>query len=245
MTQHTSEQEQRELPPTRAIVLVAGSGSRMGALTGELPKSFLEIGGERLIERSLRLIRQAGIQDVTLVTGYKGSLFQDQFPQCRFVHNPKYASTNTASSLELALNDEEHGRVLVINGDVFFEEGLLRQLLNFPYPSVAAVRRGTMGCEEVKVYSNSNQLLRIGKDLSPEDCFGEAFGVYLLSPCFAESLKVTLQGIGNPKAFYEIGMDQMLGESTPMHILDIGESIGMEIDFPEDYWSLLESLGLP
>ena len=231
-----------ERGPCRAVLLVAGQGTRMGALTRGLPKSFLEVGAEALIERTLRLLRGAGIEDITLVTGFREGLFRSRFPRCRFVRNPAYSRTNTARSLELALRPEESASVLVVNGDVYLEEGLIEALLEAPHASVAAVRRGALGDEEVKVLVEGERVRRIGKALDPRLAFGEAFGLYLLAPDFARALKETLGGIEDAQAFYELGMDRWIAERGALHVLDIGAALGMELDDPGDYRALMEIL---
>ena len=87
-----------------AIVLVAGMSTRIRSLTGGLPKSFLKVGNETLIDRTHRLLRGAGAESITLVTGFEAETFEEAFPDSNFVHNPDFATTNTSVSLRLALN---------------------------------------------------------------------------------------------------------------------------------------------
>ena len=54
----------------KAIVLAAGRGKRMGALTEELPKPMLPLAGKPMIEHILDRLREAGVTQVLLVTGY-------------------------------------------------------------------------------------------------------------------------------------------------------------------------------
>jgi MurNAc alpha-1-phosphate uridylyltransferase len=57
----------------KAMLLAAGRGERMGALTATIPKPLLDVGGERLIERQLRLLAQAGVADVVINLSYRGA----------------------------------------------------------------------------------------------------------------------------------------------------------------------------
>ena len=54
----------------RAIILAAGMGTRLRPITLTTPKSLIEIGEETLIERQIRFLKEKGIDDVIVVTGY-------------------------------------------------------------------------------------------------------------------------------------------------------------------------------
>ncbi|HSG63560.1 MAG TPA: nucleotidyltransferase family protein [Gammaproteobacteria bacterium] len=59
------------------MLLAAGRGERMGALTHSQPKPLLEVGGERLIERQLRLLAAAGINEIVINLSYRGAAIRD------------------------------------------------------------------------------------------------------------------------------------------------------------------------
>lgn len=50
----------------RAMILAAGRGERMGALTAESPKPLLKVGGCYLIEHAILAIKQAGIKEIVI-----------------------------------------------------------------------------------------------------------------------------------------------------------------------------------
>ena len=54
----------------QAIIMAAGKGSRLGNLTEDKPKAFLEIQGIKLIEYNLAMLHAYGIEDIIIVTGY-------------------------------------------------------------------------------------------------------------------------------------------------------------------------------
>lgn len=54
-----------------AIIMAAGMSSRFVPLSLEKPKGLLEVRGEVLIERQIRQLQAAGIDDITVVVGYK------------------------------------------------------------------------------------------------------------------------------------------------------------------------------
>ena len=85
----------------KALILNSGMGSRMGVLTSEHPKCMTEISKrETILSRQLRLLVEAGIEDVVITTGYFDGVLVNycqnlDFPlNITFVKNPEYASTN-------------------------------------------------------------------------------------------------------------------------------------------------------
>ena len=55
----------------KALILNSGLGSRMGVLTSEHPKCMTEISTkETILSRQLRLLAEAGIEEVVITTGY-------------------------------------------------------------------------------------------------------------------------------------------------------------------------------
>lgn len=92
-----------EKKPQNAIILAAGVGMRMVPINTEIPKALLEIKGETLIERTIRQLREAGIQDIYVVVGYKKDEFEyliDEY-DVRLIVNEDYAEKNNLHSLKL------------------------------------------------------------------------------------------------------------------------------------------------
>jgi choline kinase len=225
---------------TRAIILAAGISSRIFELTKGLPKGLMEINGESIVGRIVRLLKAAKVDDITLVVGYREELFREKFPECNFVTNPDYRSTNTCVSLEMALKSKETDCVFIINGDVYFEEDILPQMLACGHKTVAAVSLHPLTDEEIKVLVTDGKITTIGKHLNEEIAYGEAFGIYLISPKFAVYLKRELKLLNNPLLFYEAGMDRLLAGGHVMNVLNVGDSVVQELDFPADYEALVK-----
>ncbi|HEM5280374.1 TPA: NTP transferase domain-containing protein, partial [Streptococcus suis] len=60
----------------RAIILAAGMGTRLRPLTLTTPKSLIKVGGETLIERQIKFLREACVNEIIVVTGYLSEKFQ-------------------------------------------------------------------------------------------------------------------------------------------------------------------------
>lgn len=84
-----------------AIIMAAGTSSRFVPISLEKPKGLLEVKGEVLIERQIRQLKEAGVEDITVVTGYKACAFEylrDVFG-VSLVHNKDYNRYNNTSSV--------------------------------------------------------------------------------------------------------------------------------------------------
>jgi choline kinase len=53
----------------RGIILAAGKGSRLNGAAGESPKCLVKAGGLTLVDRQIRALRNAGIDDIAVVVG--------------------------------------------------------------------------------------------------------------------------------------------------------------------------------
>lgn len=81
---------------TCAIILAAGRGSRMGALTAEQPKCFARLHGRRLLDWQLAALRAAGLSRVGIVRGYRGECFDEPL---HYFDNPGWQHSNMLRSL--------------------------------------------------------------------------------------------------------------------------------------------------
>lgn len=87
-----------------AIIMAAGTSSRFAPLSYEKPKALIEVRGEVLIERQIRQLREAGIEEVVVVTGYKAEQFEylkDKYGVV-LINNPYYLTRNNNSSIYAA-----------------------------------------------------------------------------------------------------------------------------------------------
>ena len=92
--------------PQNAVILAAGFGMRMVPINMTVPKAFLEVKGERLIERIIKQLWEVGIKDITIVVGFMKDAFEyliDEYG-VKLVYNREYASKNNIASLNLVLD---------------------------------------------------------------------------------------------------------------------------------------------
>lgn len=67
----------------KAMILAAGRGERMGALTATLPKPLLSIGSATLLERHLRRLAECGVTDVVVNLSYRGAQIRERLGDAR------------------------------------------------------------------------------------------------------------------------------------------------------------------
>lgn len=111
----------------RAVILAAGFGSRMVPVTLDRPKPMVRVNGVRIIDTILDALLEAGIEDITIVRGYKKECFDElleKYPSLRFIDNDLYEKTNSISSAWAAINQIKDGcyiceaDLLIVNPEV-------------------------------------------------------------------------------------------------------------------------------
>lgn len=112
----------------KVIILAAGRGSRLRPLTDDRPKCLVPVRGRPLLDYQLDVFRNAGLDDVSVVVGYRAAMLRPY--GLRRYFNREYASTNMVYSLFCAEAELLAGEdVLVSYGDIVFEERVLGALL--------------------------------------------------------------------------------------------------------------------
>ena len=110
-----------------AVILAAGSATRFIPLSLEQPKGLYEVKGERLIDRQIEQLYEAGIRDITVVLGYKKEQFQylEEKYNAKLVFNPKYNIRNNIESLYCAKEDLKNTYICVC--DSYFTDNPFNQ----------------------------------------------------------------------------------------------------------------------
>src|SRR6266550_4228416 len=74
----------------RAIIIGAGRGSRLKAMTENQPKSYATVGGRRILDWTLEAFDRAGLHDQVFIGGYQIERIRADYPQLTFAHNPNW-----------------------------------------------------------------------------------------------------------------------------------------------------------
>ncbi len=194
------------------------------------------------MDRQLDALRQHGVTNIVMVVGYKRQAIEEHIRRhhpdlaVRCVVNQNFETTNTLFSLRDALPFCE-GDFLYLNGDVVFDPGVLRRLLDERDGGCLAVDRKQCREEEVKVMVQDGTVVDIGKHLDPKKSYGEFIGVAKFSGSFAEAFRQQVAAEakpGNEMQFFEYALHTMADKSWLVAI-DITGLPCVEVDFAEDY----------
>ncbi len=85
----------------RAVFIAAGFGTRLVPITFNTPKPLVRVHGIRIIDRLIDACLAAGINEIIIVRGYLGELFDQllyKYPMIKFLENPVYNEANNISS---------------------------------------------------------------------------------------------------------------------------------------------------
>ncbi len=148
----------------RAVVLAAGEGTRLRPLTDDRPKCLVELAGRSLLGWQLDALRRAGVDDVTIVTGYRS----DQITLgSRQVQNPRFDVTNMVVSLMCARNLFDGAEdVLIAYGDIVYEPRLVEALVASDAEVAVVVDREWRRLWELRMADplSDAETLRIGEN---------------------------------------------------------------------------------
>ncbi|GEQ23068.1 CTP--phosphocholine cytidylyltransferase [Clostridium butyricum] len=87
----------------RAILMAAGMGTRLRPLTENTPKSLIEVNGMSLLERQIINLREIGVEEIIVLTGYLHEKFDDIVKKYNLIKvvNDKYDVYNNIYTMYL------------------------------------------------------------------------------------------------------------------------------------------------
>jgi MurNAc alpha-1-phosphate uridylyltransferase len=107
------------------MILAAGRGERMRPLTDTVPKALVEVAGESLIERHLRMLHSAGVRTVVINLGWLGEKIVERLGGgerygLQIIYSPEYDNVlETAGGIQRALPMLGEDPFWVVNCDVY------------------------------------------------------------------------------------------------------------------------------
>lgn len=216
-----------------AVILAAGPSTRFIPLSLEQPKGLFEVKGERLIERQIQQLINAGITDITLVLGYKKDMFfyLEEKYGVKFIINEAFNVKNNIESLHLARN--ELGSTYVCVSDSYFVENPFNQ---FEYQTFYAGQSVHSASNEMYVETDSNgQITKMEKGLESGTVL---LGHSYWNKDFSDSFNALAARVHNDEkytnAFWEWLVKDNLAEMPPMFYKEYTIGNIFEFDYFEE-----------
>jgi choline kinase len=226
-----------------ALILAAGTATRLRPLTEYLPKTLLEVGNKRIIDFQIETLLAEGIWQIIIVTGYKAEYLENYlkntYPDTRFtfVRNTYYESSGAAYSIILALSEITE-QTIYLNGDVIYDPQILKRIIRSHHPSVTAIQKNEWDEEQVNVIlGKDNNIKKISKIIKREESCGEFIGVTKLGYEFIAQIKECVRE-NKEKFRYSFAIDLLNQIITTgkqkLYALDVTLFRAIEIDTADD-----------
>lgn len=233
----------------KAVILAAGQGSRLRPLTDRLPKCLVPMYRRPMIEYQMEYLDRAGFRECVIVVGYLGDMIRRRIGSrfgrinVKYVTNEVYDRTNNIYSLWLARN-ELNDDVLLLEGDLVYEYGLLQDVLRSRSLNVAVVDRfrppmnGTVILEQDGV----STAMVLKSQQPPDFDFGRALKTVNIYALSRDSLSTAIVpeldsyvSRGLTGEYYEAVMSDLIGRGElQMAVHLTGSRMWTEIDTEDE-----------
>ncbi|MCH7737754.1 MAG: phosphocholine cytidylyltransferase family protein [Chloroflexi bacterium] len=233
----------------KGLILAAGMGTRLDPLTRTCPKCMVHVAGRPMMEYQLEALRRAGVDNCTVVVGYLADSVREYFGakfrglSLTYVENTVYAETNNLYSFCLAkaeLDDD----VLLVEGDLVFDEQLISRLVSMDEENVAIVDSFQPHMDGTVILANGrfakSMVLKvdqgIGFDYGP---VLKTVNIYRLSrETLAETIVPEMEDFlakGRTDQYYEAAFAKLIDSGRmKMAVMYTGKNRWAEIDTLED-----------
>ncbi len=166
-------EEIKPLKVENAVILAAGGSDISAKSVYSMPKGLFMKNGETLIERQIRQLREAGIEDITVVIAYKQEMYfflQDKW-NVNLEINPDLKKNNIYS---LYVARRHLGSTYICNCDNYFEENPFSEYEYNAYH--ASVYKKNAHNELVLRKNSSGRILEVYSGAKSGECiYGHAY----------------------------------------------------------------------
>jgi NDP-sugar pyrophosphorylase family protein len=175
--------------PDRAVVLAGGEGTRLRPYTAVLPKPLMPVGDRPVLDIVLRQLRQAGVEHVTIATGYLAELIEAFCADGR-AYGLKIDYFREREPLgtvgALATIEELDGPFLVMNGDVLtdmsYEDFFADHLASGAAATIATTKRKIEVTLGVMLFEDADEARVTDYIEKPSLVYDASMGVYAFDP---------------------------------------------------------------
>ncbi len=228
---------------TTALLLAAGTGSRLYPLTQNAPKCLTIVNGKTILERMVSNLKQKGFKRLVIVTGHLENHIRDFLGNqagdmnIEYVFSPRYNTTNNIYSLWIARNLISEP-FLLLESDLVFDESLLNDML---YPDRMAVARMQPWMNGTSVTVNRSQQVKAflaDKADSHGDVKHKTVNIYSISLKSWNEMVIRLDkriSDGKVNDYYETVFADMIADgSVSFEIVSFDGKPWYEIDTIDD-----------
>lgn len=225
----------------KAIILAAGTGSRLDPLFVNTPKSLINLNSkEKILERSLKQLCSFGIYNITLVIGYEYKQFDDiKIPEKVKLNKiicPFYKITNNIVSLWFA-RDQLNEEIIVMYADILYQDLILEELIKAKNDVTITIDLSVKTNADYKVTIDQDKIIVMSKKLEHYD--GEYVGICKFSQKAAQKLKNRIDAMimnNQTNDWYEDALVDMIYTDDNFHLnfLDCSNEKWVEIDTVND-----------
>lgn len=229
----------------RVLILAAGRGSRISRYLSGNPKCTVDIGEISLIENTVKQLNSFGVEKIGVILGYNNNVVREILKDYNvdFFYNPFYDVTNSIASAWFASEFiSEEDDMIIMNGDVYLEDQLLKNILKEKISPVLFCDTSRKEEADYKLYFEENVLIKYGKELSGNDISGEYIGVAKINKDFISIFKENLNSLIDNQQhslWWENTLYSMSG-SQKIYVKEIENKFWAEVDYIEDYERILK-----
>lgn len=207
----------------------------------DIPYPLLAFDGNQcLIDRTLSILREIGVDRIVLIVGYRSELFDKyRSEDVVILKATNYEFTGSMASLATA-SDEIDDDFLLVEGDTFFEKKVLEQLGAIEDGNCLVATEESGSGDECYIESQSGFITKISKDKHRICRFeGELLGISRISYETYQAMLSKWRKSNNSYLNYEhVLMD--VTEPLDRPFLFFKNLIWGDVDCPEDFKRLKE-----
>jgi choline kinase len=235
------------LRDTRVLILSAGQGRRLLPLTATTPKCLLDLGGRSMLEWQLHGLAGCGVREVVVVTGFRSDLVESTIHEVapaglsvRTLFNPFYEVADNLASCWMARAELE-GPCMILNGDTLFEPAIAQRLLDAGDAPITVTidRKATYDADDMKVETQADRLLAIGKTLDASRVNGESIGFLRFNAegarRFVAELERIMRTAAGTRLWYLSAIHELASAGSDVRFVSIEGLEWGELDYPADH----------
>ena len=227
---------------TTALLLAAGTGSRLMPLTSNTPKCLTLVNEQSILERLVINLKEQGFKRLVVITGYQENCIKEFLITIsgnltiEFVYSPLYKTTNNIYSLWMA-RDIINESFVLFEADLIFDVSLLDNMI---YPDRIAISNILPWMNGTTVTVDSSQQVKsFYKNTTPNNIEGAKYktvNIYSFSlsswRSIVERLNIHIEA-NNVNGYYEAVIGEMIEEKR----------LSLKgVDFDNKYWYEVDTL---